>query len=98
VRAGNNRGTTSQQHGIYLTDTTAGVLIWGADLSGNSTATLTTTAGGTNNLTLGGVVPSGSFLLPHGGIDVGNATGGVVVGGINVAVNVLKNNTAYANP
>jgi hypothetical protein len=98
VRAGNNRGTTSQQHGIYLTDTTGGALVWGADLTGNSTATLTVTTGGTNNLTLGGVVPAGSLLVPHGGIDVGNATGGVVVGGINVAVNVLKNNTAYANP
>jgi hypothetical protein len=98
VRAGNNRGTTSQQHGIYLTDVTGGGLVWGADLTGNSTATLTVTAGGTNNLTLGGVVPAGSLLLPHGGIDVGNATGGVVVGGINVAVDVYKNNTAYANP
>jgi hypothetical protein len=98
VRAGNNRGTTSQQHGIYLTDVTGGGLVWGADLTGNSTATLTVTAGGTNNLTLGGVVPAGSLLLPHGGIDVGNATGGVIVGGINVAANVYKNNTAYANP
>jgi hypothetical protein len=98
VRAGNTQGSNLQQHGIYLTDATGGALIWGADLTGNSTATLTVTAGGTNNLTMGGVVPAGSILLPNGGIDVGNAVGGVVVGGINVSTDVYKNNTAYTNP
>jgi hypothetical protein len=96
VRAGNLRGSTSQQYGIFLTDA-AGVLIWGADLALNATASLMVTAG-LDELTMGGVMPSGNFLLPDGGMSVGSPSGGAVVGGINVSAGVYLNDTAYTNP
>jgi hypothetical protein len=96
VRAGNLRGSTSQQHGIFLTNA-AGVLIWGADLALNATASLTVDAG-LDELTMGGVMPSGNFLLPDGGMSVGHPGGGAVVGGINVSAGVYLNDTPYDNP
>jgi hypothetical protein len=95
VRAGNIRGATSQQYGIYLTNAAGGALIWGADLTGNSTATLTVAAG-VNGLTIGGMVPAGNLLMPGGGIVVG--TGGAIVGGINVATGVYLNSNPFNNP
>jgi hypothetical protein len=97
VRSGNIRGSVSQQYGIYLNNATVGVLIWGADLTGNSTATLAVAAG-FNNVTMGGVVPAGSILLPHGGITVGTPVNGVIDGGINVASGIQLNGTSYNNP
>jgi hypothetical protein len=97
LRSGNIRGANSQQYGIYISDAAPGVLVWGADLTGNPTAAIQVGAN-INGLTMGGVVPAGNLLMPFGGITVGTPNGGATVGGINVHTGIQLDGTPYNNP
>ena len=90
----NSDGGTAQVYGITTADST-NLTVCGVDLRNNATAAL-------NGATLPSAMVIGcrgtNMYVGEGGIAVGNPTGGATAGAVNVAVNMLKNNTAYTNP
>ncbi|WDA37871.1 hypothetical protein [Sphingobium sp. YC-XJ3] len=90
-----NTAGSSQLYGIAAGHDD--VVLTGNDLVGNATGA--TTLGGTADPVQIGNAGTGIHRLPAGtALNVGDATGGNPAGTINVATNITKNGTAYANP
>lgn len=98
-RYGSESGGTSQQYGVYAADG-ANASIGFADMTGNATAAWGAAANPNLLQSIGNLPNTLAVQLSGaGGVAVANPTGGFgAAGTINVATNVLKNNTAYTNP